>query len=82
MYLHVVSEVRLEDPADHVVADVVPGVAHVAVGVDGGAACVPLDGVAVAGDEFFLGEGRGTSSLVRLFLSLRTGWFMEVVTKL
>ena len=70
----------LEDPPDHVVADVVPGVAHVAVRIDGGPAGVPLDGVAVQGDELFLGYIGDTNSLVRLFLSLRPvakGLFMR-----
>lgn len=43
-----------QHPANHIIADVVPGVAHVAVGVDRGAAGVPGDVVALARDKLLL----------------------------
>lgn len=48
-----------------------PGVAHVAVGVYGGPACVPADISSIEGHKVFLHRLRRTSWLVRLFLSLR-----------
>ena len=58
----------------------VPGVAEVAVGVDGGSAGIPADVSAISGLELFLdGEG-GTSWLLREFFSLspvRKGFCIE-----
>jgi hypothetical protein len=44
---------------------------HVAAGVDGGSAGVPLDVAAFEGDELFLNGGITTTWLVRLFLRRR-----------
>ncbi len=42
----------------------IPGMSHVGIRVNGGTACVPLDGVGLQGDEGFLGD-RG---------KVRVGW--------
>lgn len=71
-----------EDPADHVVADIVAGVAHVAVGVDGGTTCVPVYVAAIEGHKLLLTMRQmRTNSLVRLFLSLRLiRWLLFIVS--
>lgn len=78
--LDVIPEMPFHDSSYHIVADVVPGMSHVAVRIDGGSTGVPADVVSLTGKEFFLKVRVGvTSSLVRLFLSLRPVvkvWFM------
>lgn len=45
-----------QHPADHIIADVVPSMAHMTVGVDRGAARVPGDVVPIARDKLLLGK--------------------------